>query len=674
MPLQTIKLLPGVNEEITDTQGVAQITSSQLIRFKFAGNEILPEKLGGWDRFYPLSIGSPVRALHSWEGIVSDTYLAIGAEDSLSVINDGVGYDITPATETTNDTPSFTTVMSDTEVTIDDTNITMSPYNSIFITTQLAIGGIVLFGSYAVQDVIDSDTYTINAAVAAASGSGPGGLVPEFSTVDTTPTVTVDLTAHGYAVGDIFPALVSTTVGGITIYGPYIISAVNSADQFEIIAPTTATSTTSGFMNGGDVQIIYYITLPPSAAATGYGGGGYGLGAYGTGLLPTPSTGTPITATNWTLDNWGAFLIACPAGGPIYYWSPYSGLPQATKIINAPSINGGAFVSQGQQILVAWASSSNGIADPLTLNWSAVSDFEDWTVSSQTQAGGFRLPTGSRIVGGMSAPNFNIIWTDLDVWAMNYIGPPLVFGFTSIGTNCGLISRHSYATLGSSVFWMGQHQFYALNGETVSVIPCTVWDFVFQDMDLDNVDKVCAASNTLFNEVTFYFPSASGGTGENDSYVKFNPVLNTWDYGRLDRSAWIDQSPAGHPIGASSAGYLYQHENGYDDDGQPMNSWFETGFFNIAEGDELSFVDWIFPDFKPDITGTGAVMQLTFSFADYPNAAVKTRGPYSVSSDTDYVNTRLRARFASMRFESSDLGSFWRLGGVKIRSAASGKR
>lgn len=676
MPIQTIKFVPGVNAEVTDTQGIAQITSSQLIRFRFAGQEVLPEKLGGWDKFYPLSVGSPVRDLHAWEGIINDTYLAVGAEDSLSVITEGVGYDITPRTLTTNPAISVTTVNGDAEVTIDDAGITMSPYNSIYISTPIAIDGLVLFGSYAVESVIDADTYTIIAASAATSSTGPGGVTAQFSTTNASSVVQVNLNNHGYAVGEIFPVLISTTVGGITFFGPYIINAINTANQFEIIAASAATSTTTGYLNGGNARITYYITLPPSASPTGYGGGGYGLGAYGTGLLPTPSTGTALTTTNWTLDNWGAFLLACPADGAIYYWSPYGGFTQATKIVNAPEINGGIFVSQSAQILVAWASSFTGVFDPLSINWSAVSDFENWTVSSQTQAGGYRLPTGSRIIGGMASPNFNIIWTDIEVWAMNYIGPPLVYGFSILGSNCGLVGRHAYAVLNSVVYWMGEDQFFMLNGETVNTIPCSVWDFVFQDLDLDNLDKVCAASNALFGEVTFYFPSVSGGTGENDSYVKFSPVLNTWDFGRLDRSAWIDKSPVGRPVGAASTGYIYQHETSPDADGQPMNSWFETGYFSVSEGENLNFVDWLIPDFRYGYLAgdQDAVVQMTFNFTDYPSGTEKTRGPYSVSSATEYVNARLRARFASVRFESNDLGSFWRLGAVKIRSVPDGKR
>lgn len=678
MPLTTVKFAAGVNAEVTQTQGIAQITSSQLIRFRYAGQETLPEKLGGWDKFYPLSMGSPVRALHAWEGINNDTHLAAGCTQSLNVITDGVGADITPRTATSNTTPSFTTVAGDDTITIDDPNFTPSVFGSIFLRTQVSVGGIVLYGSYQVISVLDSDTYQIRASQDAVSSVVTGGAVPEFASTAGSALITVSLDDHGYVVGQVFPVGVPTTVGGVTISGAYLVREVLDADTFTIILSNAASSIDTEFMNGGDARITYYVGIAPSAIGAGFGTSGYGAGGYGVGITPTPSGGTKITTTNWTLDNWGEVLIACPTNGPIYQWSPDSGFSTATKIVGAPDINGGAFVSQSAQVLIAWASSSTeGVVDPLSINWSTVGDYTVWTVTSQTQAGGYRIPTGSRIVGGMASPNFNLIWTDLDLWSMDYVGPPEVYGFNTLGSNCGLISRHAAVSQNSIVYWMGNNQFFLLNGERVQPIPCTVWDFVFQDLDLDNVDKIYAGSNSLFNEVTFYFPSLSGGTGEVDSYVKFNTALNVWDCGRLARSAWIDQSPVGRPVGGAPNGMLYQHEVSPDADGQPMVSWFETGYFAVSDGENLSFVDWIFPDFRYGYVAgdQDAILQMSLNFTDYPNGGnEKTKGPYSVSSATKYVNMRLRGRFVSTRFESQDLGSFWRLGGVKVRSVGDGKR
>lgn len=681
MPIQGIKLLPGVNIETTPVLGQGQIVLSQLIRFKQVGPDIQPEKLGGWNKFYPISLGSAVRDLHAWEGINADTHLAAGCTASLNVISDGTGADITPRSYFSVTAVSFTTTMGSADVSIDDPNFTASIYDSIYLLTPVSIGGIVLQGAYVVSSVADADTYIITAASAATSGVSAGGAVPAFTTINGQPFVNVELADHGYSVGEIFniPPVTATTVGGIVLSGAYLIQTVVDADNFSITAAQAATSGATVDMNGGDVAIIYYVGIGPSAPTAGYGTGGYGTGGYGLGVVPTPSPGSPITATNWTLDNWGEVLLACPADGPIYSWSPDSGLAVATRIIEAPEINGGIFVAQPAQILVAWASSMGGVQDPLSINWSDSGDYTNWTVSSQTQAGGYRIPTGSRIVGGIAGPNFAVIWTDLEVWAMDYIEPPLIFGFNSLGQNVGLIARHAMGVINSTVFWMSENKFCLLNGENVQTIPCSVWDFIFQDLDLAHVDKIYCGTNSLFGEVTWYFPSASGGTGEVDSYVKFTPGLGggIWDSGRLARSAWVDQSPVGQPIGGSPDGYLYQHEVSPDADGQPMNPYFETGYFAVADGENLDFIDWLFPDFKWGyyLGSQGAVLQITLSVTDYPTGSpVTSEGPYSVSAVVPYLDFRLRGRFAKVRIESQDLGSFWRLGSLKIRSVPDGKR
>lgn len=677
MPLTTVDLLPGVNKQITATQGMAQIIDANLIRFMYAGNKVLPQKLGGWSKFYPVSLGSAPRAMHAWEGLNADTYLAVGCEESLNVINNGVANNVTPRTFTSDSPPSFSTTAASTLVTIDDPNITTSSFDSIYILTPVAVGGIVLQGPYAIETALDADSYTVVAATEALSTEAAGGVVPDFSTVIDSPFINVELTNHGYAVGEAFAVPTLTAVGGIDIFGSYIVQVVTDADNFTIIASTTASSTASGFMNGGDASIVYFIGGAPSASA-GYGVGGYGDGGYGIGVAPTADSGSPITATNWTLDNWGSILIATPADGPIFTWSPDSGFPVAVKIVDAPLINGGAFIAQPAQILVSWASSQGGVQDPLSINWSEAGDYTNWTVSSQTQAGGYRLPTGSKIVGGMAGPNFSIIWTDVECWSMDYIEPPFVFGFNTIGQNCGLISRNGYAVLNSVVYWFSNNKFCRLLGEDVQTIPCTVWDFVFQDLDTSPaaLDKIAVGSNSLFGEIWFFFPSASGGTGEIDSYVKYNPDLNVWDSGRLARSAWIDQSPVGEPVGADPTGIIYQHEISPDADGQPMLPSFRTGFFQIADGEELTFIDWMIPDFTYgyEASAPSAILQVTVYFQDYPNAAVKSAGPFTVSAATEYVNLRLRGRMVSLEISSNDLGSWWRFGGLRFRSTADGKR
>jgi len=428
-------------------------------------------------------------------------------------------------------------------------------------------------------------------------------------------------------------------------------------------------------MNGGDVRILYYVAVLPPVVSRGYGIGGYGEGGYG-GSTPTPSSGVPITTTNWTLDNWGEILLACPTNGAIYSWSIDSGVINATKVISAPNINGGIFVSEPAQILIAWGSSNNGVQDPLLINWSDSGDFTNWSVTSRTQAGGYRIPTGSKIVGGLQGPQFGFIWTDVDVWAMQYIQPPFVFGFNKLAQECGMISRHAACVVNSSVFWMGLNQFYTYAGAGVQPVLCSVWDFVFQDLDMENLDKIHVAPNNGFGEVGWYFPSKSGGTGEVDSYVKYNFLLQCWDCGRLKRTAWIDQSVLGQPIGATPSGLIYQHEVSMDADGQPMGESFATGYAQISEGENLMFVDWMIPDFKYGFYNgaQNASLNVTLNYVNYPNADAGSKGPYVVNSSTDFRNPRIRAREVGFTIQGTGLNSFWRMGGLRYRAAPDGKR
>lgn len=405
---------------------------------------------------------------------------------------------------------------------------------------------------------------------------------------------------------------------------------------------------------------------------------GFGSGTYGFGITPGTQTGTPISATNWTIDNWGQDVVACPAGGGIYYWNPTGGFSTLVNILTAPVFNEGIFVSMPQQILVAYGSTvaqNIGVQqDPLLVAWSDIGDFEAWTPLTTNQAGSYRIPTGSKIVGGIQGPQNGLIWTDLDMWSMNYLGYPLVFGFTKVGANCGLAGKHAACQLSVNVYWMGQSNFFMFGGSGVQVIPCPIWDYVFQNVDTANIYKTVACANTSFNEVWWFFP-ASAGSGEPNRYVKYNTLERTWDYGVLSRTAWIDQSVLGPPIAASPDSYIWQHETTEDAAGSAIVSSMQTGYFVVNEAHEKTFIDLIWPDFKYGLYGgsQGASIQVTVYGADYPTDTPTAFGPFTMNSTTQYINLRMRARLVAMKFESSDLGSFWRIGNVRVRYAQDGK-
>jgi len=687
MPHASFKLLPGVDQNKTPALNEAAISNSQLIRFipdRTLGG--LVQKLGGWTKFFPDTIGSIVRCLWAWEDTNSNSYLAVGAEgiaagggQALEVINSGVETDITPQKVTSDVAVDFSTTSGSSTVTIIDANFTVDRYDVVDIQTQVSVGGLVLFGQYQVTP-IGSTSYSIEARdklgdpAFATSTVSNGGAVPQYDTTSGSNTVDVTLADHGYVVGDTFTALVATSVGGITVYGNYIVTDVASSSVFSIAVSSQASSTATADENAGDAHFVYLNGVGPLASGTGYGVGGYGVGGYGSGSAPDPDLGTPINAVDWTLDNWGEILIACPYGGPIYYWSPAGGAEIALAIANAPSVNEGMFVAMPQRQIIAWGSTFTGIIDPLLIRWCDVNNYDSWIPLITNQAGSYRIPKGSRIVQCIQGPQQGLIWTDLGVWAMQYAGPPYVYQFNEIGNGCGLIGRKAAGSMNGVIYWMGQSQFFRLAGGGVEPIRCPIWDVIFQDLDTANLDKIRIAPNSRFGEITWYYPTNSNG-GEVSHYVKYNVILNEWDYGELGRTAWINESVLGPPIGAAPNQYIYQHETSTDADGSPMVSSFQTGYFVMTEADVKMFIDQIWPDMKWGYYGgtQDANIKLTFYVTDYAGQTPLSYGPYTLTQSVKFITPRFRGRLVSIKIESEDIGTFWRLGNIRYRFQQDGK-
>jgi hypothetical protein len=255
-----------------------------------------------------------------------------------------------------------------------------------------------------------------------------------------------------------------------------------------------------------------------------------------------------------------------------------------------------------------------------------------------------------------------------------------VFGFTQIGAGAGACGRHAIQKLRGGVYWMGTSNFYVYNGGGVSVVPCPVWDAVFQNFNTAFAQNVRAMPNTPFNEVGWLYPSNASVSGECDSYAKFNVTEQgqPWDYGSLARSAWIDLSVFGNPISATPNGLIYLQESSPDADGQPLVASIGTGYFYLSEGQDFVSVDKFYPDFiwttfPRTITG-GAQIQVTFFVVNYTGDPFRIYGPYTVTQATESIDVRFRGRQVAMLFESADIGSFWRFGRCRFRFSTMGRR
>lgn len=678
MPWADIRLQPGVNVEATPSLNQAGITNSQYIRFKGG----LPQKLGGWTKYYPNVIDGFPRQTHAWQDLAGNKRLAIGTTTDLDDITNGAYQNIAPQLLTTNPAINFATTIGSNVVTIVDTGVNgLAITDVVSFNTPITVGGLVLSGPYQIASIISATSYTILAtANATATVLAPGGSVPTFTTTAGSANVSVALASHGLLAGDdiVFP--LATTVGGVTISGRYTVLSVTSPSAFLITAKTAASSSAGPTaMNGNLAGFTYYISNGPQAPGGVYGAGVYGAGVYGLGTVLTGQAGVPTGAPDWSLDNWGELLIANPENGGVYYWGPASGFTNVQLVQQAPFYNNGVFVSIAQQMIITFGSTVSAVIgvyqDPLMVKWCDSENFFSWTPTATNQAGSFRIPTGSRCVGGAATPHQNLIWTDLDLWSMTYIGSQFVFSFNKIGANCGLISKHAHAQLAGNVYWMGWQSFFILSGNGVVELSCPVWDAVFQDLDVANASKCRAGSNTSFSEIWFFYPSKSGGLGICDKYVKYNTVEGSWDMGSMQRNTWMDVSILGSPLACTNGGVIYSHENGKDADNAPVNYYYETGWTFLDKGQSIVFIDRIFPDFKwGEFNGSqNAAILVTVKTVNYPGETPKSYGPFTVTKASQFISKRIRARQIMFHFEGNDMGSFSRLGLVRLRFSVDGR-
>jgi len=577
---------------------------------------------------------------------------------------------------------------------------------SVYIKTPISISNLILSGVYAVQSFNSNAYYSVYTIKSSSNATSTTYLatVPLFTPTSGLATVTVTQANHSYQTGSTVTFLVSTSNFGITVYGSYNVTYI-SATQYQITVSSAATASTAFYMDSLSanpsiprINFQYFYNIPANYSASGFGTGAFGTGGFGASA--TQSSVVPaatITSTDWTINNFGQILVACPENGPIYYWDPSQSSPTARLVNNAPTQNLGIFIAMPARQVVAYGSTRTGIQDPLLVTWSDAADATVWLPSANNQAGSYRIPEGSRIVGAFQTIQQAFIWTDISMWAMQYIGLPNVYGFTKVGDGVGMIAKKAVGSLNNVTYWMSQQNFNMYSNGGPQSIVCPVWDNVFQNINTNYYSSIRCATNTIFNEVTWFYPSIASTTGINDSYVKYNTATQAWDYGTLNRTAWIDQSVLGPPIGASSNGIIYQHEIGYNNDGSSIVSSFQTGYMQLSDADDMVFVDQVWPDFKWTTVGGGTgglttpasgtnasggatTMYVTFYGTNYPGDTPTVYGPYAVTQGTEYISTRIRNRLLAIGISTADqngnnaqLNSFFRIGALRYRYQTDGK-
>lgn len=398
--------------------------------------------------------------------------------------------------------------------------------------------------------------------------------------------------------------------------------------------------TPSGFTVGGE---------DATQTGAGYGSGAYGSGPYG---VVDESSTTIVEANSWQLDTFGEDLVACAYsdGDIVYYDVSAGGL--AAALTNAPTGCKGVVVTP-ERFIVALGAGGDG----RKVQWADQEQTTVWSAAATNQAGDFILSTAGQIMAGRRGRNETLIWTDVDLHTMRYIGGEFVYSFHQLGEKCGAASRHSMAVVDGRAFWMGRRGFFAYDG-FVKSIPCDVGDYVFNDMNRTQISKVFADVRSTFGEVTWYYPS--GASVECDRYVTFNYMANPpyWNIGELARTSGVDAGAFQYPLMADPDGNIWKHEEGttYLVDGEAVTPYAESGPLEIAQGDRVMDATALIPDEE-----TLGETRLYIYSAMYPTADETTHGPFTAANPTD---VRITARQVRLKLEQVTPG--WRFGTPRV--------
>lgn len=662
-----IMMRPGVDVVKTPLLNEGAYSDSDKIRF--FNNQA--QKLGGWSQLSADTYGGVCRGLHAWVDLNGIGYIAIGTDTELdiwSTAQSGTINDITPLRASNSVTGPYTTITGSANIEVTDPSApTLSIGDPIYVATASDAGGLLIQGAYTVNGVIDGTHYTFSAGTPALH-TVSGVTNNTFSLIglhNGSTQVTVSLATVTLSTGETIFIYVPFAAGGQTLQGNYILT---SAVHFN--ASGSFNASFGGFENNGNVLILYPIA--PSSSPSdpySYSNGPYGAGAFGYGQ----GVVTQFTLRQWSLDNWGQILLASPSRGPLYDWTPpWTYNNRAALVANAPAFNQVIFVAMPQRQVVSLGSDGGAFLDPLLVRWCDVNDYSStnsWVATVTNQAGSYRIPRGSKIIGGFQGAIQGYIWTDIEFWTMQYTQPPFIYSFVNVGKGCGLIAQRAAAEIGGKVLWASYKSIFQFDGQTVSPVPCPVWDYFYNNVDLSYADSITAAPNSDFTEWGLFFPT-SGSQGINTSYIKVNVVTGVWDKGTMDRTAWTDRTDVASPVGAENATKkIMAHEVSNDANGVAMDSYAETAWFKLAEGMLYIDLDRIIPDFT--LSGT---VKVTVYVTNYPNETPRTYGPYTVDSTTQYLVIRARGRLAKIRIESDTVGAFWRQGQFLSQGAPSGRR
>jgi len=721
MALITLDFLPGIDKQDTTKGAERRFVDSNNVRFRYG----LPEKVGGWSSLLTDKIVGVVRNQHPFTDLDGNRYVALGTDKFLLLYFEGQLFDITPIRSS---------LTSSTMATTDESA-------SVTITTSSAHGA-------KAGDIVQLDSVTLPGGTGL-SASNFEDVKFQIITAPSTTTFTITSTAAATATvstGGSITCKFYETVGpreqtygygwGVGNWGGTVDSATATTVNEALDASETTITLTSAtaFPTAGtilvDSELITYTGKSTNdltgctRGASGSTAATHSNGATATDASDFSGWGVAVKADQvqlepglWSLDNFGQVLVATVANGKTFTWN--SGATSATSnraststssflTSNNPTASRATLISPTTRHLIHFGTETTigttTTQDDMFIRFSDQEDINTFTPSAINAAGTQRLQDGTKIVGALKAKETILIWTDTALYTMKFIGAPFTFGFEQVGTNCGLIGKNAAVEIDGVAYWMSNNGFFLFDG-TVKSLPCSVEDFVYDDIDLTKGQQITAGVNNLFTEIIWWYPAS--GENFNNKLVAYNYLESMgsqvpggiWYNSTEGRTSWMDSKIYPKPYATSYASNdtgtfptiqgvtglggttYFEHEVGNnqintDGSSTAISSFVKSYDFDLegqgTEGDKFLSVRRFIPDFK-SLEGTAKV---TLAVKRFPSQDDSSTGlsPFSITSDTTKKDTRARGRYINIKIENDDIDQSWRFGTFSLDVQPDGGR
>ena len=545
MPVVKLNIKPGFDGQSTQTANESGWFSGNLVRWRLG----LLEKLAGWARLFDQQLLGHVRSMNAWLDLSNNKLLLMAGDGHVAeLVNTTVtNLDFAGVISTDTGSVAFSVASGTTPVTV------TGPFGDpLPITTGIKVGDVLIFNMqmsiggihYAAGQGVTVTSFTPGVSIGFNLSSN--ALVtdtnakpwPIFTFDWTSSEAVVHFERHGLVIGNTF--LIDQTtklIGGfpgivafqiIIPGGTFLtVTSVVDVDNFRfdwtlyLVSGSGGVATLPATL--GEGETFYYKEISPTI---------FGL------VFHTQGTTNFSGATDWFTANLGEIGLLTFTASPLYQLP--SGATSFRAVgasdLSAPQLNNAMLVAMPQAQVILLGSETtfgSGQQDPLLIRWSDAGTFDVWSATVSNQAGSFRLGRGSKIIGGLQAPQTTLIWTDTDVWSMSYIGPPLVYGFTIMASGCGLVAPHAAVTIGGTTIWASRESFWQFSGGGVTPLPCPQWDYIFRDINPDELHRVHMGASTSTHEAYCFFPSLADKLPTGSNLLLFSQQFSNLTWARL---------------------------------------------------------------------------------------------------------------------------------------------